>query len=47
MRIGAAPRPERATLILLATNAEEAVAIANRIAPAFSANAAIRSASRA
>jgi len=31
--IGAAPRPERATLTLLAQNAAEAIAIANRIAP--------------
>jgi histidinol dehydrogenase len=31
--IGSAPRPERATLTLLARTAEEAVAIVNRIAP--------------
>ena len=31
--IGAAPQPERATLTLLAQNASEAIAIANRIAP--------------
>jgi len=31
--IGSAPRPERATLTMLAQNAAEAIAIANRIAP--------------